>query len=980
MPAALDCPEIESWRLLLADPAAPEQWQRYEHHLESCPICQGRLDRAEECGEPLRQLVQRIGNTNPVSADSTLERFLKQLHEGKGLVRSGIVEPADLYFLRPATDPALLGTLGDYQVQGVIGQGGMGVVLKAFDPTLHRLVAIKVLTAAVAGSALARRRFTREAQAAAAVCHENIVPVHGVHETEGLPYLVMQYVEGESLQARLDRNGPLAVDEVVRIGLQTAQGLAAAHAQGLIHRDITPANILLQKDFTAESAEEERNEEESLSFSSSALSALSAVKSFQVKITDFGLARMVDDVGLTQNGVVAGTPEYMAPEQARGEPIDIRADLFSLGSVLYVLCTGVPPFRGTATLAVLRQVCDQEPTPIRSLNPAVPPWLEKLIARLMAKDPEDRYPSAAEVAAMLEGHLAQMQQPASAPFLAPARGRFLFGLLLLGALGLGLTAWAPGGAEPEPQLRTAFHWDFRLPDQNLQFLSPAEEWPQQDDKGMRITIPAGGAPPRRAGFNTQFAVHGDFEVTTAFEILRADQPTTGYGVGVGLYAPIDPNTRDAVSLSRRVKVNGQAEFIANRMKPVDGQMKFQVVAMPATSPVGQLRLQRVGSQMRFLVADGPEAPFVLLAEVEFGRADLPLVRVEGDPGGSDSGLDLRLLTLSVRTEGVPDGPTEESVGPHRGWGRIWLAAAIFLCLVFLFLAIVGLLVRTSRRTRPSLVLLLGALGGLGTAFWFSWAGDGPAAPQGPVQEYHQPFQGKPADWNSYELRGPNAEDRLHFEPEGLRITLPPGFPGRRPGTGLALPTSVRGDFEIQLHYELLNEPAPADSGDSGITRVSLGVVLDTPEWNDGSVSRAVAPKGGTLFFTYLSLQKEGGDKTEPTMHYFPAREKTGRLRLVRTGSVLSCFAAEGPEGEFTCLKEYPFSPVDLKQVYITTSTAGPRAALDVRVHDLRIRSGPPGNLATAAPTRSMKWVLLAVIAVLLTLALLGVCWRLARRA
>src|SRR5262249_603573 len=159
---------------------------------------------------------------------------------------------------------------------------------------------------------LARRRFTREAKAAAAVCHEHIVAVHGVHELEGLPYLVMQYVPGESLQARIDRTGPLEVAEIVRIGTQTPSALAAAHAQGLMPRAMKPANLLLEHGLA------------------------------RVKITDFGLARSVDDVGLTQEGVVAGTPEYMAPEQARAEPVDPRADLFSLGSVLYAMCTGLP--------------------------------------------------------------------------------------------------------------------------------------------------------------------------------------------------------------------------------------------------------------------------------------------------------------------------------------------------------------------------------------------------------------------------------------------------------------------------------------------------------------------------------------------------------------------------------------------------------------------------------------------------------------
>src|SRR6266403_958924 len=170
MPALLDCPGIERWQALLDD------------------------------------------------TDPTLTQILERLHEGKPPVGTGPLEPADLYFLRPTDRPGLLGTLGAYEVQDVIGQGGMGVVLKAFEPALHRLVAIKVLAAAVAGSATARRRFTREAQAAAAVCHDHIVTVHGVHEEEGLPYLVMQYIAGESLQDRLDRSGPLEVMVIVRIG------------------------------------------------------------------------------------------------------------------------------------------------------------------------------------------------------------------------------------------------------------------------------------------------------------------------------------------------------------------------------------------------------------------------------------------------------------------------------------------------------------------------------------------------------------------------------------------------------------------------------------------------------------------------------------------------------------------------------------------------------------------------------------------
>src|SRR5947209_607125 len=198
----------------------------------------------------------------------------------------GGVEALD--FLAPSDKPGALGRLGHYEILEVIGRGGMGIVLRAFDEKLHRMVAIKVMAAQLATNATARKRFTREAQAAAAVTHDHIVTIHAVEEGNGLPYLVMQYVSGMSLQKRLDRSGPLELREIVRIGMQTAAGLAAAHAHGLIHRDIKPANILLENGVE------------------------------RVKITDFGLARAVADASLTQSGVVAGTPQYMSPEQARG--------------------------------------------------------------------------------------------------------------------------------------------------------------------------------------------------------------------------------------------------------------------------------------------------------------------------------------------------------------------------------------------------------------------------------------------------------------------------------------------------------------------------------------------------------------------------------------------------------------------------------------------------------------------------------------
>jgi len=286
-----------------------------------------------------------------------------------------------LQFLEPSKKPGSLGCLGHNEVLEVLGKGGFGIVVRAFDESLHRVVAIKILSPQLAATSPARKRFLREARASARVRHANVVQIYAVEERP-LPYLVMEYIPGQTLQRRLDECGPLDVPDVLKIGAQIARGLAAAHEQGLIHRDIKPANILLETGI-------EQN----------------------VKITDFGLARAADDASLSQSGVIAGTPLFMAPEQAKGEPPDPRADLFSLGSVLYTMASGRPPFRANTPLAVLKRVAEDTPRPIRQIIPEVPEWLCDLIAKLHAKDPADRFQKAADVAALLEAHLAHLQQP-----------------------------------------------------------------------------------------------------------------------------------------------------------------------------------------------------------------------------------------------------------------------------------------------------------------------------------------------------------------------------------------------------------------------------------------------------------------------------------------------------------------------------------------------------------------------------------------
>src|SRR5262249_15186384 len=232
---------------------------------------------------------------------------------------------------------------------------------------------------AFAANGSARQRFLREARTAAVIKNDHVIAIYDVEGEAQPPYLAMEMVDGISLQDKIDKHGPLGVKEILRIGLQIAEGLAAAHKQGLVHRDIKPANILLENGVE------------------------------RVKITDFGLARAVDDASVTQSGTVAGTPMYMSPEQAEGIPIDHRSDLFSLGTVLYAMCTGHPPFRASGTHAVLKRVIDASPRPIREINNEIPDWMCNIVAKLHAKKPEDRFAKATEVAELLGAKLADVQ-------------------------------------------------------------------------------------------------------------------------------------------------------------------------------------------------------------------------------------------------------------------------------------------------------------------------------------------------------------------------------------------------------------------------------------------------------------------------------------------------------------------------------------------------------------------------------------------
>jgi serine/threonine protein kinase len=300
----------------------------------------------------------------------------------------------DYAFLSPAQSPDELGRLGHYRILKVLGAGGMGIVFEAEDTHLQRRVALKAMKPAVVTPSN-RERFLHEARATAAIEHDHIVTIYQVGEDCGVPYLAMKLLQGQSLEDKLTAEGGwLPVPEVLRIGREVAEGLEAAHAKGLIHRDIKPANIYL---------EGERG---------------------RVKIVDFGLARAAEyDMNLTQEGLVMGTPAYMAPEQADDKPLDHRCDVFSLGCVMYRASTGQMPFKGKDSMGIMMALATKQPDSPRAIDPMVPEAFSDLVMEMLAKEPEARPASARKVREAIERierELAAMPVEETEPEPAPA--------------------------------------------------------------------------------------------------------------------------------------------------------------------------------------------------------------------------------------------------------------------------------------------------------------------------------------------------------------------------------------------------------------------------------------------------------------------------------------------------------------------------------------------------------------------------------
>ncbi|MEM7477441.1 MAG: serine/threonine-protein kinase [Planctomycetota bacterium] len=372
------------------DPAMQDSVDELASHLDGCVECQERLSRSIAEETDWNQVAVALSsddvpstfdNSQLLSASRTVDSGSSGSHSGAREFAGKLLTTLSLDgILSPTDEPRSAGRIGNFEVLGLVGTGGMGVVLKAREPALDRIVAIKILAPHLASSKSARQRFAREARAAAAVIHDNVIPIYQVAEWNELPYLVMPYHPEPTLGERLANNGAMELEATLSIAMQVARGLAAAHTQGLVHRDVKPANILLSKGTE------------------------------RAIITDFGLARSADDASLTCAGILAGTPHYMSPEQARGEKVDAKSDLFSLGSVIFAMTSGRPPVnleQGTETLERIRK------NDLGVLKPSekCPRWLIEIVSLLHRANPKKRPESAESVADLLEQCLAHVRQP-----------------------------------------------------------------------------------------------------------------------------------------------------------------------------------------------------------------------------------------------------------------------------------------------------------------------------------------------------------------------------------------------------------------------------------------------------------------------------------------------------------------------------------------------------------------------------------------
>ncbi len=555
MARPVTCPDPSHYQRLATGELPHADREALLAHLEHCDVCARKLETRPEPDTLACMLRQAETVVDPVAARtvSRLVERLSKLRPGESsaehdrtppvdpVVTSSYQSPATVSydFLAPPEAADEMGRLGPYRVLQVLGQGGMGVVFRAEDPQLARHVALKAILPALAASEAARQRFLREARAAAAVKHDHIVTIHQVGEDRGVPFLAMEFLEGEPLDVRLEREGKLPVAEVLRIGREIALGLAAAHKRGLIHRDIKPANIWLETQPGG---------------------CGTPTPPARVKILDFGLARAAgDESQLTQQGAITGTPAYMAPEQAQGKKLDARCDLFSLGCVLYRMSTGEPAFRGSDMISTLMAVQIEDPVPPVSLNLELPTELSDLVMQLLAKEPDQR-PSSAQVVAEALQNIENRSLPmvqASTPAPQPSRsGKKRLPMAWLVGIAGGLLAAVIAGIVlywPTPHGTVKIESDDPAIEVVFDKTGPTIKGADKDP----ITLRAGehGVHIKRGDFEFEadkFVLKNGATITLKVEVLKGKIQLTADGrvIGVGNVPSLDVENKSPAAEPR----------------------------------------------------------------------------------------------------------------------------------------------------------------------------------------------------------------------------------------------------------------------------------------------------------------------------------------------------------------------------------------------------------------------------------------------
>jgi WD40 repeat protein/serine/threonine protein kinase len=416
------CPPPEYLKQFLAEQLSATDTASVAAHLESCAVCRQALDHLSTDSDS--QNWRRLRDPGPRSANEPRPDFMRRL--GSALAPGSSLSRAAQESSQPRSHPrrdAHLPTPAGYEILEKRGRGGVGIVYKARDLRLKRIVALKMLLTGVQAGTDERARLKAEAEAVASLQHQNIVQIHEIGEQDGCPFLVLEYVEGQSLAERLDGT-PQRPADAAGLLETVARAMHHAHQHGVVHRDLKPANILLQKTEDRGQRSEDRGQrtedreqrtehsgqkteepgEQTHSGLSSVLCSLSSsegsLSELCPKVTDFGLAKRLDEASHTQTGQVLGTPGYMAPEQARGQSKTIgpAADIYALGAILYQLLTGRQPFQGVTPVDTIVQVLHEEPVSPRRLQPAIPRDLETICLKCLAKEPGKRYPSALELA------------------------------------------------------------------------------------------------------------------------------------------------------------------------------------------------------------------------------------------------------------------------------------------------------------------------------------------------------------------------------------------------------------------------------------------------------------------------------------------------------------------------------------------------------------------------------------------------------